>query len=224
MVAPHRPTVKVKTPLSLVLLALLAGSSCRLDVDNPNDPNGGEYQRNQFLLQLLAAGVVQQAEIYLFSVSSPSNGILGGRNGADASCSSARGGITFLDNRCTRVRAFASFNTSDSIAAIPSSFGLNPIRPIRGRNGQTLANDFGDLLDGSIVNSLETTQTLPSSTNAWTFSTSAGAFDGTNNCGNGTQNTGSGVYGLSSSTSGAWIAGAATSCATTTLYTLCICF
>lgn len=75
---------------------------------------------------------------------------LGGRTGADALCAGARpSGVTH-----TKIRALISISATDQIVDMPTNYAVATNRPLLGTNATVLANDWTDLLDGTIQNSL----------------------------------------------------------------------
>jgi len=141
--------------------------------------------------------------ILIYMSSGDYNGALGGRNGADAKCD--LGGAL----GCQVHKAFLSVNNVDYIANFPTRWGVNNRLPIYwysklDGNITKLANNWADMLDGSILQSqvVGTGEFL----DAWTGSgpsgmvaadTCAGWTDGTDNS--------TGVHGHGDTTNSSWI-------------------
>lgn len=131
-------------------------------------------------------------------------GDFGPRSSADGLC------YTNLPPGFSNFAVFASFNAVDSIANMPSNFGLPTTLPIQSASGIDIANDWSDLMDGSIDVSLLSAGVL--SLGDWWWSGSEDGFgnhiDGTTeNCSGWLTNSGmvggySGYYG---STTATWI-------------------
>ena len=91
-------------------------------------------------------------KILIYMAPSTYNGNLGGRAGADAKCDL---GDTL---GCFVNRAFISISTDDNVLSMPSNYGygFSPYLPIYWYNRSSglitlMANDWSDLLDGSIL-------------------------------------------------------------------------
>lgn len=77
--------------------------------------------------------------------------VLGGRSGADSRCSTA-------SNRpagYSRYRAFLSVDANDEIRDMPANYGLPTTVPVISVNSALLAQNWYDLLDGAILNTLQ---------------------------------------------------------------------
>ena len=83
--------------------------------------------------------------------------------------------------------AFASFSSTEEIQDLPNTANLNTNLNIKSSSGKLIAENWTDLLDGSIYMSLESAGVTTNSW--WSFSNSNGSFDSTNNCSNGTSNS-----------------------------------
>lgn len=114
--------------------------ACYFDAerDNPND--------------MKASSFTEPTDIYMFSTDTH-NGNLGGRSGADALCSAKRSS-SYSTLPGNNVRAFISINASDEISDMPANYGVYINKPIKSHNGDIIANNWTDLLDGSITLSL----------------------------------------------------------------------
>ena len=78
------------------------------------------------------------------------NGNLGGRAGADATCQASGNRPAGYAN----ARAFLSVAAGDAIADMPGNYGVPTAGTITGPTGTLIANNWADLLDGSISASL----------------------------------------------------------------------
>ncbi len=165
--------------------------------------------------------------IYLFAAATLPNGNIAGygsgnpRTGADNLCTSSRSGFIFPNNTCSSVRGFISVTGSDSIAALPLNYSIHTGRAIHGPTGTLIANDWVDLMDGSIANSLSVAGVA--SVSWWSFSGSNGAT--ANDCSDGTDSTTgtSGIIGIANATNTTWIQGGTDTC-DQTRRVLCLCF
>jgi hypothetical protein len=81
-------------------------------------------------------------------------GSLGGRQGADGLCITTRNTL-YPSIPGTHVRALISVNPSDQIRDMPLNFGIPANRPIYSASGKKIADNWADLLDGSIDMTLE---------------------------------------------------------------------
>lgn len=147
------------------------------------------------------------------------DGNLGGRAGADAICQAS-------GNRpagYTNFRAFLSVNGGDEIRDMPGNYGVPTNRPIVGPNGTVIANDWADLLDGTIDVSLGTAG-LPTAGPFWSGSNADGSL-GANNCTGWTDNSGLnfGEKGNPTRTDSTWLSDAIIGC-NSSLLLFCIAF
>jgi len=90
--------------------------------------------------------------IYLYMAPENYSGNLGGRSGGDSKCDLG----TVLYCASGKNRFFGSVNDSDEIRDMPSNYGYNTALPIYWYNRDSgvktlLANDWADMLDGSII-------------------------------------------------------------------------
>lgn len=150
------------------------------------------------------------------------SGAIGGRSGADALCATARPG---LPNPPASAAAFISVSADDEIRDLPSNEGFATDVPIVGPTGKLLANDWADLLDGTIARSLASADVLGSSEIFW--------YSGSDKSGAVTSKTCTGwtaantlfdaSYGVSSATDEGWIHQSGESTCGLTLYSvLCV--
>jgi hypothetical protein len=84
--------------------------------------------------------------VYLFA--SPGQvGAIGGRSGADGRCTAAAPALSLP---IAHTAAFISVTDSDEIRDMPSLYSVPTSLPILGPTGVRIADDWADLLDGSI--------------------------------------------------------------------------
>lgn len=131
------------------------------------------------------------------------SGPAGGRDGIDALCASARTSLSIAANSAS---GFVSVSDADEIRDLPTSRGFATNVPIVGPTGKIIANDWADLLDGTIGLSLQDADVLQPATAFWySGSTAAGALTNTN-CGGFTGvGVGDGTYGYYTKTDDTWI-------------------
>lgn len=90
----------------------------------------------------------------VFFTATPSDPV-GGRKGADTSCTKAmKQGFPQLVGVIPR--AFISVSATDEIQDMPANYGLPTNRPVARPDGVRVADDWKDLLDGSIQNPVGT--------------------------------------------------------------------
>ena len=147
-------------------------------------------------------------QIVMFSAGTY-DGNLGGRAGADALC--AANAPASLGSEYTHFRAFISVNAGDEIRDMPGNYGVPTDVPIVGPTGTLIANNWADLLDGTISNSLQAAGV----TNGLWLSGAAGAegsVDSGYTCAGWTSATGSAMVGTEVETGASWMSIAVTSC------------
>jgi len=135
-------------------------------------------------------------------------------------CLDSVGTITCAHNSS---EAFISISAADEIRDMPTTYTVPTDQPIGSEAGNIIANDWADLLDGSIDMSLEAADIVDGY--YWTASTSAGVFDATNNC-TGFTSSGAGVngtYGDNTSATGTWLDADTDTC-NNEIKILCICW
>ena len=101
-----------------------------------------------------------------------------------------------LDHYFTTV-ALLSYSGGDSIADLAKNYGMPTDLPFRSTSGTTIADNFTDLLDGSIDVSISAAGVTAA--NYWSGSQSNGTL-AANNCSDWSTTAGSGQFGLSTST------------------------
>ena len=87
------------------------------------------------------------------------DGDMGGRTGADAICQASPSRPAGFAN----YRAFISIDANDEIRDMPANYGVPTSLPIIGPTGTLIANNWADLLDGSIAASLSAAGVVSSS-------------------------------------------------------------
>ncbi len=133
---------------------------------------------------------------------------LGGRTGADALCS----GSGNKPNGYTNFRAFLSVDSvgfGDEIRNMPNNYGINPYLSIQSTNGTTIADNWNDLLDGTIQTSLVSAGVILSGPSWWSGSLTDGRVGQT--CNGWTGGTVAN-YGSSTVFNNDWISLASVSC------------
>ena len=170
-------------------------------------PDGGLASNN---LVLFHAGQTQSS--------------LGGRAGADAKCVTALAAEAALTG--ASVHAFISVTATDEIRDMPTTYSLPTNRPIVDVNGKKIADDWADLLDGTIDVALDETAVLGAVGNNDSFWHSGSNADGSlhaDNCSGWTVSSGSqqkaGRYKVTNSE---WISWAATPACSGQYRLLCI--
>lgn len=163
-----------------------------------------------------------KAPMYLFP-GGTAPGDFGGRGPADALCSATRA-ASFSALDCSNVRAFVGTGAlGGQLKNFPDLFSVPSDRPIAGFTGISIANDWADLFDGSIANSLS--QALELNDTYWTGSNASG--DASNACYDTavwTRSTGgSGVYGDHTGMGGNWLQAGNSACEVERTI-LCLCF
>ncbi len=151
------------------------------------------------------------------------NGNMGGFAGASATCSAE---LSSLGLPHTNVTPFLSFSSSDEIRDMPANFSIPTTFRVESANSTKIADNWTDLLDGSIDTSLSSAGVLPSSTYWWTGSRSAGDVNPIDTCSSWSTNGPlTGTTGSSGSTSTQWIFfNLSEDCFFSSLYLLCLAY
>jgi hypothetical protein len=140
-------------------------------------------------------------DIRLFEMSW-ADGDVGNRAAADLLCSGAAPG--WAAGRT--VRTLISLSATDEIRDMPANYSIPTNLPIYGPNGSSkIADDWADLLDGTIDMSLSAAGAATTNHGWWSFSNSDGSL--TSSCQDGTSNSGAhlGRIGFNSTTVFFWI-------------------
>jgi hypothetical protein len=151
--------------------------------------------------------------IYLFSAEGH-KGNLGGRVGADKICRNYRN-ANFPLLPVTHVRAFISVSSGDRISNMTGNYGVPADVAIQRRGGSVIANNWKDLLDGSIQRKLNyDTSSTPSIQRWWSGSNSDGSVS-SETCNGFTDDTSSykGEIGDPNASDSSWISGSTRPCA-----------
>lgn len=114
------------------------------------------------------------------------DGNIGPRFNADTFCSAG------VPSGFSLYKAFISYDSTDSIATMPSIYGVPINAPIRSVTNFVIANDWADLMDGNIIDTLTNAGVVSLGVNWWTgVENSTGTHvDGTtDNCNNWTSNS-----------------------------------
>lgn len=131
-----------------------------------------------------------------------STGNLGGRAGADSLCEAGR--PNGLHHRY--IRAFLSVNATDEVRDMPENYGLPTTRPFVSNSNIVLAQNFSDMLDGTVEISYNDAGVVPNATRSWTGSFTDGSLGG-QDCGgftvgvSGGSNDNFGINGITDQTS-----------------------
>lgn len=194
-----------------ILVLGLSGAmvSCYFEAaqDNPNDPK---------------SGLVPPSDIYMFNAGQY-NGDLDGRTGVEAKCFAARK-AKGSSLPAQHVHGFISIASGDAIADMPVNYKVPTDRPIVGPGGNVIiANNWTDLLNGTIDYSLEYAGVLTVSTDWWSGSNSSGAFDPSYSCNNWESDAATGTFGQSGAINANWIYySSAPAACSSSKYLLCI--
>lgn len=126
---------------------------------------------------------------------------------------------------CSINRAFLSLTTTDEIRDMPTNYGVPTNLPVYGikRDGTCktqIANNWADLLDGSILASMYAATCNEVNTAYWTYETPTGGTTDSYTC---TGSAGTGYRGIPTYTSISWIADNFVQCATYQYPFLCLC-
>jgi len=100
-----------------------------------------------------ATAIPPATDIVMYNAGGTHDGNLGGRTGADGIC--AASGNRPSGAEYTNFRAFISVDAADEIRDMPANYGVLTTLPIVGPTGIPIANDWTDLLDGTIAATLQ---------------------------------------------------------------------
>ena len=156
--------------------------------------------------------------LVLYDSGSTSTGDLVDRASADAFCA------LNLPSGFSNYHAFIGFSAADNISNLPSNYGISTSVPIRSTSNVVIANNWADLLDGSILTTLASAGVI---SNYWWsgVETDGTSVDGvTADCTDWTDSTNvvAGYYGDYQFADGRWIKGAAGGACDQMLAILCI--
>lgn len=159
------------------------------------------------------------SRLVLFSAGGIS-GAVGGRSGADVLCGQAAEGRTGVPVHAT-TRAFLSVELMDTIANMPTNYGVPTQRKVTGPNRIVIADRWDDLMDGTVDTALEDAGVM-SPGNWYSGSAADGSLD-PDTCSGWTDGAGSaGRYGYSASTSSTWISAGDSVCGMSLVDILCL--
>ncbi len=140
-----------------------------------------------------------------------SGAAIGGRAGADTKCQTASNKPAGYGN----YRALISVSDADEIRDMPANYGIPTSYTLRSSTGNLIANNWADLLDGSIYNALGATGVYVSGPYEWwSGSTSGGALNSNFHCASWTSTSSpGGFYGRVDYNNSYWISVNYGSCA-----------
>lgn len=149
------------------------------------------------------------------------SGSIGGRLGADVLCSNAAQSIPVIPG--SAIRGLISVSASDEIRDLPMTYGVPTDRPITSQAGVAIADNWSDLLDGTIDQSLVAAGALASGTFWYSGSLDNGSV-ATTTCSGWTDGSTllGGRYGSSSATDGRWINNSDATCGSPMYHVLCL--
>jgi hypothetical protein len=191
--------------------ALAAISCFDAPRDNLNDPKADNYSKGG---------------LYMFSTAPQGDNSFKGRSGylavpgADELCTNTRAS-SYPELPSGNVHAFLSIESGDTIADMPTKFGVPTNKPIQSASEIAIANDWADLLDGTIDVTLSDAGI--SSIGWWSGATSSGGLH-TYNCENWMGSANWGEVGYSGMTDSNWISANNIMCTDTTYVVLCLCW
>ena len=148
-------------------------------------------------------------------------GAIGGRSGADVLCGQAAQTATGIPVSAT-TRAFLTVGEFDEIRDFPSVYGVPTNRPVTGPNWNVIADDWADLLDGSIDQTLLDAGTLTAE--FWYSGSYSDGSEAPTTCSGWTDGSTyfDGRYGRNIMTEARWISAGAATCGSATYHVLCL--
>lgn len=147
------------------------------------------------------------------------SGAIGGRPGADVLCGQAAMGKAGVPLHAT-TRALLSVDVGDTIALMPILYGVPTDRMITGPNWSVIADDWADLLDGSIDMTLSAAGVM---FGVWYSGSLADGTLAAETCSGWTDGSGSsGRYGFQLSTGVEWISSGSALCGNPLYDVLCL--
>ena len=147
-------------------------------------------------------------------------GAIGGRPGADVLCGQGAQGLPGVPLHAT-TRAFLSVDATDSIANMPARYGVPIYRKVTGPNTTVIADNWADLLDGSIDTSLSDAGVM--GIFPWYSGSGPDGSLDPDNCDGWTLSSGSaGRYGTDGSTTSTWISAGDAVCGYNLARILCL--
>lgn len=161
-------------------------------------------------------------KIYLFNAGTTDGG-LGGRSGADGTCQGHADRPAACTNACY---AFISSSDTEEIRDLPNAPYNIPDGTFYGPDGETkIADNWADLLDGNIDDTLANAGILPGGSVFWSGTLNDFSFNTILNCNSWTSsaNGDNGCFGVADSTLN-WLNAESYECDTLSPYLLCICY
>ena len=134
------------------------------------------------------------------------------KSNADSLCNSAK------PSGSSQGYAFASFSSTEEIQDLPTTANLNTNLNIKSSSGKLIAENWSDLLDGSIYMSFQSAGVALDGW--WSFSNNDGSLQ-SSNCSGGTSTSGNGRIGGGHNSDSKWINHSNQSCSNTK-YLVCI--
>jgi hypothetical protein len=153
------------------------------EVGPPGD--AGDAGSDAPFVPTLPCGVSPDCERIVFVTSNTMTGKLGGTAGADAQCNQLAANATDATKALLQGRVFTAWLSTSTVAAKDRL--VHGTKAYRLIDGTVIANDWNDLVDGTIaapINVTESAAVLPLTTSAtavWTGTLPSGGF-GTNTC------------------------------------------
>lgn len=147
---------------------------------------------------------------------------IGGRSGADVMCGEAALSMTGIPVSA-KTRALLSVDADDEISNFPARYGVPTDRPITGPNWEVIVDNWSDLLDGTIDQTLFSAGVLTSA-NYW-YSGSISNGDAVSTTCSGWTADGTlfdGRYGDNGLTDSRWIDRGDATCGVTSYHVLCL--
>lgn len=134
---------------------------------------------------------------------------IGGRAGADTLCQNATNKPAGYSN----YRALISVSATDEILDMPANYGVPTSYPIRSSSNTLIANNWADLLDGTISTGLGAAGVYVGGPSEW-WSGSApdGSLDGTYHCASWTSPSAGGRFGTYGYSNASWISAGVGGC------------
>jgi len=192
----------------LLILSLLVSIACK---ESDNDGIS--------LLPANGKGEINEVILYRGNTAM-TDGDLGGRVGVDNLC-------LISANKPGEKKEFIGFisidGASDTIGSLPMNNDFPGHVPIKSKTGKIVANNWDDLMDGTISDTLANLDVLDSSSDRWwsggrnggdAFNTCVGFTDPTSN---------NGIYGVADQTGVQWVENTAIGCVNTYFY-LCLAY
>lgn len=148
-------------------------------------------------------------------------GAIGGRAGADVMCYQAAESNPHIPSG-VMTRALISVNASDEIRDMPAKYGVPTDREVVGPTGTKIVDNWADLLDGNLDQSLLLAG-VTSATNFWYSGSNWNGSVTAHTCSGWTSTAAAdGWYGLTNQSDSDWIDISAATCGASTYHVLCL--